>query len=181
MEVKNTNFMDLKKYIRDIPDFPIPGILFHDVTTLFKDRAAMKYVIDQFVKKFSDNKPDFVAGIEARGFIPGAILSEKLDCGFIPVRKPGKLPARVIYEEYSLEYGTGRVEIHQDAIFPGARVIVIDDLVATGGTLLAGVRLIEKLGGVITGIASIIDMPDLGGRDKLKNYDYFYLVEYTGH
>jgi len=173
--------MDLKKHIRDIPDFPIKGILFHDVTTLFKNREAMRYAIDKFTDRFKSTKVDYVVGIEARGFIIGGILADKLDCGFIPVRKPGKLPAETISEEYELEYGSNKVEIHRDAIKAGDRVIVIDDLVATGGTLLAGIRLVEKSGGKVAAVASIIDMPDLGGREKLKDYAYFYLVEYTGH
>lgn len=173
--------MDLKQYIRDIPDFPVPGILFHDVTTLFKNPEAMKYVMDQFTGYYKYAGVQFVAAIEARGFVLGGILADRLRCGFIPIRKPGKLPAETLGEEYELEYGSNKVEIHRDAIQKDDKVIVIDDLVATGGTLLAGIRLVEKLGAKVIGVASIIDMPDLGGRELLKNYDYFYLTEYTGH
>lgn len=173
--------MDLKKYIRDIPDFPIKGILFHDVTTLFKSKEAMKYVMDKFTAHYKSKKVDYIAAIESRGFVLGGILSDRLNCGFIAIRKPGKLPAETISEKYDLEYGTSNVEIHKDAIKKGDRVIVIDDLVATGGTILAASRLVEKLGGTVIGVAAIIDMPDLLGREKLRNYDYYYLVEYIGH
>jgi adenine phosphoribosyltransferase len=173
--------MDLKNYIRDIPDFPIKGILFHDVTTLFKNADAMEYVAKRFFNHFKNKKIDYVAAIEARGFVFGGILSDRLHCGFIPVRKPGKLPAETIREKYNLEYGTSSVEIHKDAIDKNDKILVIDDLVATGGTIMATVRLIEKLGGIVAGVAVIIDMPDLQGRTMLKNYDYFYLVEYTGN
>lgn len=173
--------MDLKKYIRDIPDFPVHGILFHDVTTLFKNAEALKYVMDQLTNHYKNSGAAYVAAIEARGFILGGSLADRLGCGFIPIRKPGKLPADTISEEYELEYGSNKVELHKDAVQKGDQVIVIDDLVATGGTLLAGIRLIEKLGAEVIGVASIIDMPELGGREKLRNYDYFYLVEYKGH
>lgn len=172
--------MDLKKHIRDIPDFPKKGILFHDVTTLFKSEAAFSYVIDKLVEAFKDQKIDYVAGIEARGFIPGGVLAQRLHAGFILIRKPGKLPADTLSESYNLEYGTDRVEIHRDALKKGDRVVVIDDLVATGGTLLAGIKLVEKLGAEVAGVASVIDMPDLGGREKLSSYKYVYLVEYLG-
>ncbi len=172
--------MDLKKHIRDIPDFPKEGILFHDVTTLFKSSEAFDYAMNELKVKYQDLKPDYIAGIEARGFILGGALANLLGCGFIPIRKPGKLPADVISETYELEYGTDKVEIHSDALNKGDKVVVIDDLVATGGTLLAGIKLVEKLGANVIGVGSIIDMPDLGGREKLKNYDYFYLVEYLG-
>jgi adenine phosphoribosyltransferase len=172
--------MNLKEYIRDVPDFPKKGILFHDVTTLFKNAEAFSSVLNTFAKYYQHKKIDYVAGIEARGFILGGAVAHLLGCGFIPVRKPGKLPANTISEEYELEYGTDKVEIHADAIEKGDNVLVIDDLVATGGTLLAGVKLIEKLGGKIAGVASIIDMPDLGGRAKLEKYGYYYLVVYEG-
>ena len=172
--------MELKKYIRDIPDFPKKGILFHDVTTLFKSAEAFNYVIQKFINKYEKMKPDYIAAIEARGFILGGILANLLNCGFIPIRKPGKLPADTISATYNLEYGTDTIEIHKDALEAGSKIIIIDDPVATGGTLLAGIELVEKLNAQIIGIASIIDMPDLGGRNKLKAYDYFYLVEYLG-
>lgn len=172
--------MELKKYIRDIPDFPKKGILFHDVTTLFKNYEAYNYVLEKFKEKYQEMKIDYVAGIDARGFIIGGTIASILKCGFIPIRKPGKLPAEVLSEEYQLEYGTDTVEIHSDALQKGDRIIVVDDLVATGGTLLAGVKLVERLGGVVVGVGTIIDMPDLGGREKLKDYDFFKLVEYSG-
>jgi adenine phosphoribosyltransferase len=173
--------MNLKNYIRDIPDFPKKGILFHDVTTLFKSKEAFTFVIQKMHEHFQPLCPDFVVAIEARGFILGGALANALNCGFIPIRKPGKLPSASISEEYELEYGTDKMEIHTDALSKGNKVIVIDDLVATGGTLMAGIRLVEKLGATVTGVGSIIDMPDLGGRNILKNYHYLYLVEYCGH
>ena len=172
--------MDLKKYIRDIPDFPKPGILFHDVTTLFKEAKALAYVLDCFYEKYCNENIDYIMAVKARGFILGGALAYKLNAGFVPIRKPGKLPAKVIFEEYQLEYGNDRVEIHEDAITKGSRVLIIDDLVATGGTLVAGIRLAQRLGAEIAAVASIIDMPDLGGRDMLKDYNYFYLIEYLG-
>jgi adenine phosphoribosyltransferase len=173
--------MDIKKYIRDIPDFPKKGILFHDISTLFQNREAVKYVLKELSGRYKDQKIDCVVGIEARGFILGAMLSEILDCAFVMIRKPGKLPAETISEEYELEYGSDTVEIHKDALKRGDKVLLVDDLVATGGTILAGIRLIEKLGAEIKGVLSIIDMPDLGGRMKLLPYNYQYIVEYRGH
>lgn len=172
--------MDLKKHIRDIPDFPKKGILFHDVTTLFKNFEAYKFVLDKLTDYFSNRNIDYVAGIEARGFILGGALAQNLKCGFIAIRKPGKLPAETISEEYELEYGTDTIEIHADAVNKGEKVLLIDDLVATGGTLHASIKLIEKVGAEIVGIGTIIDMPDLGGRALLIGYDYYYLVEYLG-
>jgi len=172
--------MDLKKYIRDIPDFPKKGILFHDITTLFKNRLAMNYVLDCFCDRYERENIEFIIAMEARGFILGGALADRLKCGFVPIRKPGKLPAKTISETYFLEYGSDSVEIHADAISEGNRVLIVDDLVATGGTLLAGVKLAGRLGANITGVAAIIDMPDLGGRALLKEYNYFYLIEYIG-
>ncbi|MFC2114022.1 adenine phosphoribosyltransferase [Bacteroidota bacterium] len=173
--------MNLKEYIRDIPDFPKKGILFHDVTTLFKSPEAFAYVMNTLASWYKDEQVDYVLGIEARGFIIGGSLANLLGCGFVPVRKPGKLPAEVITEEYQLEYGTDKVELHKDALQAGDRVLIVDDLVATGGTLLAGIKLAKKLHAEIVGVASVIDMPDLGGREKLKSHNYRYLVEYRGH
>ena len=173
--------MNLKKYIRNVPDFPKEGILFHDVTTLFKNAEAFDYVLKTMASWYTDKKIDYVLGIEARGFIVGGALANLLGCGFVPVRKPGKLPADVIVEEYDLEYGSDKVELHKDAFDEGDRVLIVDDLVATGGTLLAGVKLAQKLNAEIVGVATIIDMPDLGGRKKLEAFNYKYLVEYTGH
>ena len=173
--------MDLKKYIRDIPDFPKKGILFHDVTTLFKNTGAFNFVVNELAERYTNKEIGYVAGIEARGFILAGALAIKLNCGMIPIRKPGKLPFHTISETYELEYGSDKLEIHEDAVKKGDKVLVIDDLVATGGTLLAGVKLIEKLGADVVGVGAIIDMPDLGGRSMLKNYDYQYLVVYGGH
>jgi adenine phosphoribosyltransferase len=173
--------MNLKEHIRDIPDFPKKGILFHDVTTLFKDKKAFHYALRNLAAYFKDTQIDHVAAIEARGFIIGGALAQVFGCGFIPIRKPGKLPFQAISETYDLEYGTDKLEIHTDALSNGDKVLLVDDLVATGGTLMAGIRLIEKLGGEVVGVGAIIDMPDLGGRAKLEGYDFHYLVEYTGH
>ncbi len=172
--------MDLKKCIRDIPDFPKKGILFHDVTTLFGNAKAFAFVMQKFLEKYQDQDIDHVVAIEARGFIIGGALAHQLGCGFVPIRKPGKLPADTLSQSYELEYGTDTMEIHKGAIQPGDKVLVVDDLVATGGTLLAGIRLVEQLKGQVTAVATIIDMPGLGGREKLHSYDYFYLVEYQG-
>jgi adenine phosphoribosyltransferase len=173
--------MNLKEHIRDIPNFPKEGILFHDVTTLFKDKKAFHYVVRYLAAYYKNRHIDYVAAIEARGFILGAALAQVFGCGFVPIRKPGKLPAETISETYELEYGTDTLEIHKDALHEGDKVLLVDDLVATGGTVVAGIRLIEHLGAKVVGIGAIVDMPDLGGRGKLKNYDYNYLVEYTGH
>lgn len=172
--------MDLKKYIRDIPDFPKKGILFHDITTLFKNSEAFKYALNKLAEYFSEQEIDYVAGVEARGFIVGGALSQKLNCGFIPIRKPGKLPAEIIFEEYELEYGTDKIEVHADAVNKGDKILLVDDLVATGGTLKASIKLFEKLEARIIGIGTIIDMPDLGGRAILNDYNYYYIVEYLG-
>jgi adenine phosphoribosyltransferase len=173
--------MDLKKYIRDIPDFPKKGILFHDVTTLFKSTEAFNFVVNALAERYKNKEIGYVAGIEARGFILAGALAIKLNCGMIPIRKPGKLPYHTLSETYELEYGSDKLEIHEDAVKKGDKVLLIDDLVATGGTLLAGVKLIEKLGAEVIGVGAIIDMPDLGGRSMLKDYDYQYLVVYGGH
>jgi adenine phosphoribosyltransferase len=173
--------MDLKQNIRDIPDFPKKGILFHDVTTLFGNPDALKFVVDALYEKFRGQPIRYVAGIEARGFLLAGALAIRFGCGVIPVRKPGKLPFHTISETYELEYGTDRLEIHTDALTKGDKVLVVDDLVATGGTLLAGVKLVQQLGGIVVGTAAIIDMPELGGREKLKDCNYHYLVVYEGH
>ncbi len=173
--------MDLKKHIRDIPDFPKKGILFHDVTTLFKNPEALNYVAQKFYEQFKDKKIDYIAGIDARGFIVGGMLAQMLNCGFILIRKPGKLPANTISESYQLEYGEDQLEVHADSASNGDKVVVIDDLVATGGTFHAAIKLVEKLGAEVVGVATIINMPDLGGSKGLKKYDFFSLVEYSGH
>lgn len=168
----------IKNKIRTIPNFPKQGIMFRDVTTLFKDKQGMKKVIEIFYNRYKDKQIDIVAGIESRGFILGGILAEKLGCGFVPIRKKGKLPAETIKEEYALEYGTDSVEIHKDAISPKQKVLLIDDLIATGGTALASCKLIEKLQGEIVECAVIIDLPEI--RKKPLRYNIFKIVEFQG-
>ena len=159
--------ISVKDKIRDIKDFPKKGIIFRDITTVIKDADAFKYVIDYFYNTFKDDKIDYVAAIESRGYIFGAPLAYKLGAGFIVIRKPGKLPAEVERVSYDLEYGTDSLEIHKDAIEPGKKVLIVDDLLATGGTIYASCQLIEKLGGKTAGIAFMIELSDLKGRDKL--------------
>jgi len=168
----------LKKIIREVPDFPKPGILFYDITTLLKDAAGFKAVIDALEAQFKATHVDLVLGVEARGFIFAPALAYVLGAGFVPVRKPKKLPARVVREEYQLEYGTDAVEVHADAIKPGQRVLVVDDLLATGGTAAAVGRLVEKLGGKVAGFGFVVELDFLKGRDKLAGYDVFSLLHY---
>jgi len=170
----------LKEKIRDVPDFPKKGILFHDITTLLKDAGAFKFVIDAFVDKFKDKKIDKVVGIESRGFILGGAIAYHLGCGFVPLRKPGKLPAETEKIEYELEYGKDTIEIHKDAIEKGERCLIVDDLIATGGTIKAAVDLVEKLGGEVLAVGAIIDMPELGGSKKIEKYNIFKMVDYEG-
>lgn len=170
--------MDLKSTIRNIPDFPKPGILFRDITTMLKDAAAFAAVINQLAERYRDRRLDAVAGIESRGFIFGAALAAKLGLGFIPIRKPGKLPAQTVSEEYSLEYGTDKIEMHVDAVSPGMRVLLIDDLLATGGTMKAACGLIEKTGGTVAECCFIIELAALEGRSALIGKDIFSLLVY---
>jgi adenine phosphoribosyltransferase len=170
--------MDLKSLIREVPDFPKPGILFRDITTLLQNPQGLRYTIDQLAHAFSDHQIDYVAGIESRGFIFGAPLADRLGAGFVPIRKAGKLCAAVHSAEYALEYGTDRVEIHQDAISQGGRVIIVDDLIATGGTAAAAAQLVILAGGELVSFAFIIELADLGGRSKLPNVPIKTLVEY---
>ncbi len=170
--------MDLAATIRGVPDFPIKGILFYDITTLLKDPAALKASIDQLTDHYHEAKVDKVVGIESRGFIFGLPLAYQLGAGFVPVRKPGKLPAATLSESYSLEYGTNTLEIHVDAIEKNQRVLVVDDLLATGGTAKATCNLVEKLGGEVIGLAFAIELNFLKGREKLKGYDVFSLIRY---
>ncbi len=158
----------VKDYIRTIVDFPHEGIMFRDVTTLFADARGFRMAIDQLLHPYAGVRFDKVVGLEARGFILGGAIAHQLSVGFVPVRKKGKLPGAVISEEYTLEYGEAVVEIHDDAIQPGEKVLLVDDLLATGGTAEAGLKLIERLGGEVIGCAFIIDLPDLGGRKKLE-------------
>jgi adenine phosphoribosyltransferase len=170
--------MDLKKYIRDIPDFPQKGVMFRDITTLLKEPEPFKYVIDVIVDRYKDEKIDKLVSVEARGFIFGGVVAYKLNCGFVPVRKPGKLPADTVALEYTLEYGKNTIEIHKDAIKSGERVLVFDDLLATGGTVQATCKLVETLGGRVIECAFVSELTYLEGREKLKDYKLFSLVQY---
>lgn len=169
---------DLKQYIRSVKDFPKKGIVFRDITTLLKDPVALKKTSTQLFDFAKNKNVNKVVGIESRGFMFGIVLAEKLDVGFVPIRKPGKLPAETEKETYTLEYGKDAVEIHKDAIQPGDKVLLHDDLLATGGTAAAACKLIEKLGGQIMQISFIIELSFLKGRTKLKNYDVRALVDY---
>ena len=169
---------DLTTLIRDIPDFPIAGILFRDITTLLKDGEAFHYAMDALSEKLQDLKPDKVVGIESRGFIIGAPIAYKLGAGFVIVRKLGKLPAETITAEYELEYGTNSVEMHRDAISPGERVVIVDDLLATGGTTQATIELVEQLEGKIVALAFLIELTDLGARDFLQGQNIVTLIQY---
>lgn len=170
--------MDLKNFIRDVPNFPKQGIIFKDITTLLKDKTALKEALQQLYSKVENLKIDKVVAIEARGFIFGSLLAEKLNAGFVPVRKPGKLPAEKISESYLLEYGSDSLEIHTDAIQKGEKVLIHDDLLATGGTVEAVARMVEKLGGEIVGILFLIELDFLNGREKLKKYPVHSIIHY---
>ena len=170
--------MELASLIRDVPDFPIEGILFKDITTLIRDEEAFREVIDWMADQYADSKVDRIVAIEARGYIFGAPLAYKLGAGFVPIRKPGKLPAKTISESYELEYGTNTLEIHEDGIEPGQRVLVIDDLLATGGSARAAINLVERLGGKVIGVAFLIELDFLHGREKLVGYDVQSLIHY---
>jgi len=169
---------ELKKLIREIPDYPKPGILFYDVTTLLKDRRGFHALVDKLCEHYNGRKIDIVAGIEARGFIFAPALAYRLGAGFVPVRKPKKLPRKTTSVTYQLEYGTDTLEIHQDAVTPGQHVLVCDDLLATGGTASASVSLIRKLGGEVVGAAFAVELNFLKGRTKLPDVDVFSLIKY---
>ncbi len=170
--------LDLKPLIREIPDFPKPGILFYDITTLLKDAPGLRATIDALRHHYESAAIDVVVGIEARGFIFAPAVAYSLKAGFVPVRKPKKLPAPVERVEYALEYGTDVVEIHRDAIQPGQRVLIVDDVLATGGTAAAVAQLVQKLGGTVAGLAFVIELDFLHGRAKLTGHDIFSLVQY---
>ncbi len=172
------NVEDLKKLVRTIPDFPKAGILFYDITTLLKDKAGFTQLIDALAAHYIARKIDLVLGIEARGFIFGPALAYRLNAGFVPVRKPRKLPAPVARVTYELEYGTDTLEIHMDAITPGQSIVLVDDLLATGGTMEATVKLVKQLGGDIAGLAFAVELDFLKGRDRFKEYDVFSLLHY---
>jgi adenine phosphoribosyltransferase len=169
---------DLKKLIREVPDYPKPGILFYDVTTLLKDKNGFHMLIDQLCGHYANHHIDIVAGIEARGFIFAPALAYRLGAGFVPVRKPKKLPAKTVQVSYALEYGTDTLEIHEDAVQKSQRVLVCDDLLATGGTAAATVQLIRKLGGQVDGAAFAVELSFLNGRSKLPGLDVFSLIQY---
>lgn len=174
--------MDLKDLIRTIPDHPHEGILFRDITTLLQDARGFRQAVDQLVQPYAGTKIDKVVGIEARGFILGGAVSHQLSVGFVPVRKKGKLPWRAMAQEYALEYGTDVMEMHEDAIAPGEQVLVVDDLIATGGTVEAAIKLIERAGGVVIGTSFVIDLPELGGRQRIEamGKSVLTLMEFEG-
>jgi adenine phosphoribosyltransferase len=172
--------IDLKKLIREVPDFPKPGILFYDITTILKDPLGLHALICGLADHYEvrERRPEVVVGIEARGFVFGPALAYRLGVGFVPVRKPKKLPAERVSVTYELEYGTDSLEIHKDAIEPGQRVLIMDDLLATGGTAAATVKLVEALGGKVAGLAFIIELSFLKGRDRLPGYDVYSMLQY---
>ncbi len=170
--------MDLKKIIRSFPDWPKPGVIFRDIMPLLKDPQVLKYTIDEMLRQWSGKEIDLVAGIESRGFIFGALLAQRLQKGFVAIRKEGKLPGETLRVSYTIEYGSATMEIQKDAVKPGDRVLIVDDLLATGGTAKAAAELIEKLGGVVVGFAFVIELLDLKGREKLKGYTVTSLVTY---
>lgn len=170
----------IKAKIRTIPDFPKPGIQFRDITTLLADANGFRDMMDILTKRYKNYDIDYIAGIEARGFIIGAPLADRLRKGFIPIRKPGKLPGETTSVEYELEYGTDKLEIHIDAIPQGSRILIVDDLLATGGTMEAACKLITQVGGAIVECAFVIDLPDLKGRERLSNYEIYTMMEFEG-
>ena len=172
--------IDLSAVIRDVPDFPKEGIVFKDITTLLKDADAFRQAVEEMCRPYQKEKPDLIVGVESRGFIFGGAMGVALGVGFAPVRKPGKLPAATVKEEYSLEYGTDAVELHEDAVRKGMRVLVVDDLLATGGTAAATIRLVEKLDGKVIGAAFLIELSFLNGRQKLGNVPIHVLIDCPG-
>ena len=172
--------MDLKETIRSIPDWPIKGVIFRDLTTLMQNPQAFQKSCNVLYERYKDMKIDKIVGIDARGFVFGAVLAYKLGIGFVPVRKKGKLPSKTIQETYSLEYGEDTLEIHEDAVEKGEKVIIIDDLIATGGTIGATVKLVKKLGADIIECAFVVELPDLKGRDQIQNCKVFAITEFEG-
>ncbi len=175
----------LKQHIRTVPDWPAPGVQFRDITPLLQDPRVFRVLIDAFVHRYMDPalRPDVVAGLDARGFILGSVVAYELGVGFVPIRKKGKLPFTTVEETYELEYGSATVELHTDAVRPGQRVLLIDDLIATGGTMMAGRKLLEKLGATVMEGAAIVDLPELGGSGRIRasGLPLFTLVEFEGH
>jgi adenine phosphoribosyltransferase len=170
--------MDLRDYIADVADFPKTGILFRDITPLMNDGEAFKYANELFLSFAAERGVDVVVGPEARGFIFGCPLANSLSAGFVPVRKPGKLPRETIKASYDLEYGSASLSIHKDAIKPGQKVLIIDDLLATGGTIEATIKLVEELGGIVVGLAFLVELTDLNGRERINNYEILSLIQY---
>lgn len=175
----------LRDHIRTVPDWPTPGVQFRDITPLLQNAKVFRILIDAFVHRYMDPamRPDAVAGLDARGFILGAVIAYELNVGFVPVRKKGKLPFTTVAETYELEYGSATVELHTDAVKTGDRVLLIDDLIATGGTMMAGKKLLEKLGAQVMEGAAIVDLPELGGSEKLRaaGLPLFTLIDFEGH
>jgi adenine phosphoribosyltransferase len=173
----------LRRHIRTVPDWPAPGVQFRDITPLLQDPAVFRVLIDAFVQRYRDDPPDVVAGLDARGFILGSVVAYQLGVGFIPIRKKGKLPFTTVEETYELEYGSATVELHTDAVKPGQRVLLIDDLIATGGTMMAGKKLLEKLGGQVVEGCAIVDLPELGGSQRLREdgLAVHTFVDFAGH
>lgn len=173
----------IRQTIRTVPDWPAPGVQFRDITPLLQSPKVFRVLIDQFVHRYFDQRPAAIAGLDARGFIIGSVLAYELGVGFVPIRKQGKLPYATVAESYELEYGSATVEMHTDAVGPGDRVLLIDDLIATGGTMMAGKRLLERLGAEVIEGAAIVDLPELGGSAKLKaaGLPLFTLVDFSGH
>jgi adenine phosphoribosyltransferase len=175
----------LKSHIRTVPDWPAPGVQFRDITPLLQDPRVFRVLIDAFVHRYMapDMRPDVVAGLDARGFILGSVVAYELGLGFVPIRKKGKLPFTTVEETYELEYGSATVELHTDAVKPGQRVLLMDDLIATGGTMMAGKKLLEKLGASVIEGAAIVDLPELGGSERIKasGLKLFTLVSFAGH
>jgi adenine phosphoribosyltransferase len=184
MDLLNVNDY-LKSHIRTVPDWPAPGVQFRDITPLLQDPRVFRVLIDAFVHRYMDPalRPDVVAGLDARGFILGSVVAYELGLGFVPIRKKGKLPFTTVEETYELEYGSATVELHTDAVKPGQRVLLIDDLIATGGTMMAGKKLLEKLGASVIEGAAIVDLPELGGSERIKasGLKLFTLVSFAGH
>jgi adenine phosphoribosyltransferase len=170
----------IKNKIRTVANWPKSGIMFRDITTLLQDPNAFKLTIQKLKEKYQAQKLDKIAGIESRGFIFAAALAQELNLPLVLIRKKGKLPAETVAQEYELEYGMDKIEIHKDALHPGEKVLILDDLLATGGTLLAACKLVEKLNAIVAGCACVVNLPELKGKEKLKNYDVFYLVEFEG-
>ena len=169
---------ELKRYVRDVPDFPQPGIIFRDITPLLGRKELFREVVSMMSKRWRDAPPDLVAAIEARGFIPGAAIAVKLNAGFVPIRKVGKLPWETISDAYQLEYGANELQVHSDAVEPGQRVLIVDDVLATGGTAAAAVRLIRKLGGEVIGVQVLIELEVLGGRKLLEGVEVVSEIVY---